>query len=155
MNMYSYINFVYIISPLSFRLSHEIVPGYDFLVNAVWPEIVYCFELIAPVFLYAHGNPDLFHVNYRSTMFFLESFEHCCQVQTSVQRLRKHKSYKSFLNKWNLDVYFQIRFSEIAGKFEKSLSEGFVYEKNAHIEKGMYFHYFKKILWPIYMYFMI
>lgn len=102
--------------------SSEVVPGYDFLVNAVWPEIVACFELIAPVHVYAPGDPQLFHQNYTSSILFLDEFEHYCQVQTSVQRLRKHDCYKKFIDKWNLDVYFQIRFQEIAGKFESCIS---------------------------------
>ena len=47
-----------------------------------------------------------------------------CTSQASVERLRKHRSHVTFLSKWNLSVYFQIRFQEIAGTFETALLEG-------------------------------
>ena len=36
------------------------VPGYDFLVNSVWPEIVRGLEVKLPS-LFNPGNPDAFH----------------------------------------------------------------------------------------------
>lgn len=38
----------------------DIVPGYDFLVNSVWPEIVRGLEEKLPS-LFNPGNPDVFH----------------------------------------------------------------------------------------------
>lgn len=38
----------------------DIVPGYDFLVNSVWPEIVHGLEEKLPS-LFNPGNPDVFH----------------------------------------------------------------------------------------------
>ena len=38
----------------------EVVQGYDFLVNAVWPEIVANIEARTPS-IFAPGNPNLFH----------------------------------------------------------------------------------------------
>ncbi|GBM17950.1 Conserved oligomeric Golgi complex subunit 2 [Araneus ventricosus] len=101
----------------------EIVPGYDFLVNAVWLEIIDAFEYVAPVYLYSLGDPQQFHQNYCSFMMFLDEFEHICGNQTSVSKLREQSSYKEFIQKFNLDVYFQIRFQEIAGTFEHILFE--------------------------------
>ncbi|KAF8785755.1 Conserved oligomeric Golgi complex subunit 2 like protein [Argiope bruennichi] len=101
----------------------EIVPGYDFLVNAVWPEIIEAFQYIAPVYLYSLGDPQQFHQNYCAFMKFLDEFEHICGVQSSVVKLRGQATYKEFIQKFNLDVYFQIRFQEIAGSFERNLFE--------------------------------
>ena len=36
------------------------VPGFDLLINAVWPEIVSAIETRAAV-IFAPGNPDLFY----------------------------------------------------------------------------------------------
>ena len=36
------------------------VRGYDFLVNAVWPEVVQNIEARIPS-IFAPGNPDIFH----------------------------------------------------------------------------------------------
>ncbi|XP_044276650.1 conserved oligomeric Golgi complex subunit 2 isoform X1 [Varanus komodoensis] len=98
------------------------VPGYDFLVNSVWPEIVRGLEVKLPS-LFNPGNPDVFHEKYTVSMDFVRKFERQCGSQASVKRLRLHPSYQSFNDKWNLPVYFQIRFREIAGAFEASLSD--------------------------------
>ena len=49
----------------------DIVPGYDFLVNSVWPEIVRGLEEKLPS-LFNPGNPDVFHevINF-GTYFFI------------------------------------------------------------------------------------
>ncbi|XP_075002509.1 conserved oligomeric Golgi complex subunit 2 isoform X3 [Calonectris borealis] len=100
----------------------DIVPGYDFLVNSVWPEIVHGLEEKLPS-LFNPGNPDVFHEKYTTSMDFVRKFERQCGSQASVKRLRSHPSYHSFNNKWNLPVYFQIRFREIAGALEEALSD--------------------------------
>jgi hypothetical protein len=84
------------------------VRGYDFLVNAVWPEIVYNIEARTPS-IFAPGNPDVFHEKYLISMAFLNQFERQCGSQASVKRLRAHPSYNTFMSKWSLPVYFQIR----------------------------------------------
>ncbi|XP_043932010.1 conserved oligomeric Golgi complex subunit 2 [Protopterus annectens] len=101
----------------------DIVPGYDFLVNSVWPEMVRGLEERLPS-LFSPGNPDVFHEKYIISMDFVKKFERQCGSQASVKRLRSHPAYHNFSNKWNLPVYFQIRFKEIAGSLETVLSEG-------------------------------
>ncbi|XP_003940815.3 conserved oligomeric Golgi complex subunit 2 [Saimiri boliviensis] len=96
------------------------VPGYDFLVNSVWPQIVQGLEEKLPS-LFNPGNPDAFHEKYTISMDFVRRFERQCGSQASVKRLRAHPAYHSFNNKWNLPVYFQIRFREIAGSLEAAL----------------------------------
>ncbi|KAG8583183.1 hypothetical protein GDO81_008309 [Engystomops pustulosus] len=98
----------------------DMVPGYDFLVNSVWPEIARGIEERLPS-LFNPGNPDIFHQKYSISMDFLRKFERQCGSQASVKRLRAHPSYHSFNNRWNLPVYFQIRFKEIAGSLESAL----------------------------------
>ncbi|XP_024621361.1 conserved oligomeric Golgi complex subunit 2 isoform X2 [Neophocaena asiaeorientalis asiaeorientalis] len=98
------------------------VPGYDFLVNSVWPEIVRGLEEKLPS-LFNPGNPDAFHQKYTISMDFVRTFERQCGSQASVKRLRAHPAYQSFNNKWNLPVYFQIRFREIAGSLEAALTD--------------------------------
>lgn len=45
---------------LSYSEKGNTVPGYDFLVNSVWPEIVRGLEEKLPS-LFNPGNPDTFH----------------------------------------------------------------------------------------------
>ncbi|XP_053567151.1 conserved oligomeric Golgi complex subunit 2 [Bombina bombina] len=101
----------------------DMVPGYDFLVNSVWPEITHGLEEKLPS-LFSPGNPDIFHQKYTISMDFVRRFEQQCGSQASVKRLRAHPSYHSFNNKWNLPVYFQIRFKEIAGRLESAFLGG-------------------------------
>uniref|UniRef100_A0A3Q3MYP8 Conserved oligomeric Golgi complex subunit 2 n=1 Tax=Mastacembelus armatus TaxID=205130 RepID=A0A3Q3MYP8_9TELE len=86
----------------------DIVPGYDFLVNSVWPEIIRAIEERL-AYLFNPGNPDIFYERYSVSMEFVRKFERQCSSQGSVKRLRVHPSYTSFHNKWNLPVYFQLR----------------------------------------------
>ncbi|XP_008844006.1 conserved oligomeric Golgi complex subunit 2 [Nannospalax galili] len=100
-----------------------VVPGYDFLVNSVWPEIVRGLEEKLPS-LFNPGDPDGFQQKYTISMDFVRRFERQCGSQASVKRLRAHPAYHNFNNKWNLPVYFQIRFREVAGSLEAALTDG-------------------------------
>ena len=79
-----------------------------------------------------HSNPNelaLMPLNcslqrYTTSMTFLNNFEQTCGSIASVRRLRAHPSYNTFLSKWSLPVYFQIRFQEIAGSLEAELGTG-------------------------------
>ncbi|KAL4237416.1 Conserved oligomeric Golgi complex subunit 2 [Mactra antiquata] len=104
--------------------SSDAVRGYDFIVNSVWPEVVSNIEAKTSS-IFAPGNPNIFHAKYLISMEFLVKFERLCGSQASVKRLRDHPSYHTFINKWSLPVYFQIRFQEIAGGFESSLFTAF------------------------------
>ncbi|XP_036980635.1 conserved oligomeric Golgi complex subunit 2 [Acanthopagrus latus] len=103
----------------------DTVPGYDFLVNSVWPEMIKGIEERL-AYLFNPGNPDIFYERYSASMEFVRKFERQCSSQASVKRLRVHPSYTSFHNKWNLPVYFQLRYKEIAGCLENAISEGLV-----------------------------
>lgn len=110
----------------------DTVPGYDFLVNSVWPEMIRAIEERLSS-LFNPGNPDVFYAvcgrlqpdrfrgssasaspvallqRYSVSMEFVRKFERQCSSQASVKRLRGHPSYTSFHSKWNLPVYFQLR----------------------------------------------
>uniref|UniRef100_A0A3B4CEW1 Conserved oligomeric Golgi complex subunit 2 n=1 Tax=Pygocentrus nattereri TaxID=42514 RepID=A0A3B4CEW1_PYGNA len=101
----------------------DIVPGYDFLVNSVWPEVIKGVEGRMS-FLFNPGNPDTFYERYCISMDFVRKFERQCGSQASVKRLRAHASYQSFHNKWNLPVYFQLRYKEIAGYLDNAITDG-------------------------------
>lgn len=60
---------------------------------------------------------------YSETLKFLINLEKKCVKPEIVSSLKEHAQYKQFLKKWNLPVYFQIRFQEIAGSAESVLYE--------------------------------
>ncbi|XP_041969831.1 conserved oligomeric Golgi complex subunit 2 [Aricia agestis] len=93
---------------------------YRFLVNCFWCEVENRLEVnMASIF--APGNPQLFYKRYKESMHFVKKIEELCDKNESVYLLRQTVEYKNFLRRWNLPVYFQIRFQEIAGGFESCL----------------------------------
>jgi len=60
---------------------------------------------------------------YTATLEFLTKLEAEYGTPNTLATLRDHPQYKDFLKKWNLPVYFQIRFQEVAGSVETVLVE--------------------------------
>ncbi|XP_034833790.1 conserved oligomeric Golgi complex subunit 2 [Maniola hyperantus] len=102
---------------------------YRFLVNCFWCEVESRLEVnLASIF--APGNPQLFYRRYSESMNFVRKLEGYCSAKEMVKLLHETPEYKSFLRRWNLPVYFQIRFQEIAGGFEASLKSSATLQSN-------------------------
>ncbi|XP_072930132.1 conserved oligomeric Golgi complex subunit 2 [Epargyreus clarus] len=102
---------------------------YSFLVNCFWWEVESRLEVnLASIF--APGNPQLFYRRYSESMQFVKKIEDLCSDRETVKALHETSEYKSFQRRWNLPVYFQIRFQEIAGGFESSLKPTLTLEKS-------------------------
>lgn len=99
---------------------------FDFLINSFWTEVEQRIELNMNS-IFAPGNPDQFHQKFTSTLTFLDRIE---KYAINPSTFKKHPQYKSFMVKWNLMVYFQIRFQEIGAIIEsvcsKNLNQLFV-----------------------------
>ncbi|OAD54822.1 Conserved oligomeric Golgi complex subunit 2 [Eufriesea mexicana] len=91
------------------------VKGFNFLVNSFWIDVEEKINQYVKC-IFAPGDPILFHS-------FLEKLENECVTSESLIALKENSQYKNFLKKWNLPVYFQIRFQEIASKIETILTE--------------------------------
>ncbi|XP_057315656.1 conserved oligomeric Golgi complex subunit 2-like isoform X3 [Hydractinia symbiolongicarpus] len=102
----------------------QIVKGFNFLLNSVWVELVHAFEEKLPL-IFSPGNPDVFLRRYKIMMKFLDEFEDRCVSADSFKNLRIHPTFNSFMIKWSLPVYFQIRFQEIGGKIEVAVHDPF------------------------------
>ncbi|XP_055677257.1 conserved oligomeric Golgi complex subunit 2 [Lutzomyia longipalpis] len=97
------------------------IKGYDFFLNSFWVEVEKRLEShMASIF--APGNPDAFYAKYRSTVQFLDQLERVLSSPEAIEKFRGHPQYKCFQTRWNLPVYFQIRFQEIAGAVEGACS---------------------------------
>ncbi|XP_015120284.1 conserved oligomeric Golgi complex subunit 2 [Diachasma alloeum] len=96
--------------------------GFNFVVNSYWIEVEEKIELRLKS-IFAAGNPDLFHQRYKETLDYLKRMESHCSSPRILSELRAHPLYLQFLKKWNLPVYFQIRFQEIAGSVEQTLGQ--------------------------------
>lgn len=92
-----------------------LVKKFRFLVYCFWCEVESRLEVnLASIF--APGNPQIFYQRYNESMQFVKKLEERCAQTETVKLLRNTAEYKSFQRRWNLPVYFQIRFQEIAGK---------------------------------------
>lgn len=101
---------------------------YNFLVNCFWCEVESRLELnLSSIF--APGNPKIFYSRYNDSMGFISKLEGYCDKEMFLL-LKNTNEYKSFVKRWNLPVYFQIRFQEIAGSFETHLQNGPTLENN-------------------------
>lgn len=88
--------------------------GYKFAINSFWNELERRLETnMASIF--APGNPDMFYQKYLSTLDFLNDVE---RLIGDPETFRNNSNYKNFQIRWNLPVYFQIRFQEIGGAIE-------------------------------------
>lgn len=91
-----------------------LVKKYKFLVNCFWCEVENRLEVnLASIF--APGNPQIFYKRYSESIQFIRKLEGYCSAD-DVKLMHETSEYKSFQRRWNLPVYFQIRFQEIAGK---------------------------------------
>jgi len=98
---------------LAFVGSH-VAKDFNFLTNSLFPEIVDKFEENLS-HCFSAGNPEKFVVNYRHSMHFLDEFEGLFHYAETLESFRNScDQYHTFVNRWNLAVYYQIRFQEIA-----------------------------------------
>lgn len=94
------------------------IKGYNFLFNSFWFAIEERLETnLSSIF--APGNPDNFYQKYKCSLEFLIRIEMIIDDDELVEQFHQTKQYKNFQKRWNLPVYFQIRFQEIATNFEK------------------------------------
>lgn len=66
--------------------------------------------------------------NYTLISSFISKLEALCPTLPHLQYFRSHASFQTFTKRFQLPVYFQLRFKEIATKVERSLdsSTGFL-----------------------------
>lgn len=94
------------------------IKGYNFLFNSFWCAIEEKLETnLSSIF--APGDPQNFYQKYKCTLEFLTRIEMIIDDHELLEQFHQHQQYKQFQMRWNLPVYFQIRFQEIATSLEK------------------------------------
>jgi len=97
--------------------------GFNFLENSYWPEVVE--QWLATLTQISSASlPSSFHSSYTTSLAFLTSVEEHCRSEESLEKLRGSQATSAFLAAWNLPLYFQIRFQEVARPLEE------VFDKN-------------------------
>jgi len=104
------------------NLTRKSVKGFHFLSNSVFSALC---ELVASNIpeIFAVGLPDLFHKNYTVCVEFLDKFETFFASKSELAAFRSSDAHKAFMKRWNVQVYFGLRFQDIASKMEAAYSQ--------------------------------
>ncbi|KAK0226128.1 oligomeric golgi complex component, COG2-domain-containing protein [Armillaria fumosa] len=96
--------------------------GFNIMANVVWDEFGRAIMDELGGFIFSAGKPDVFRKNHEITQAFVRSLEFLAPSVHSVESMRAHSVYSTFERRWQLPVYFQMRWKEIVTKLEDSLS---------------------------------
>ncbi|KIK99406.1 hypothetical protein PAXRUDRAFT_822754 [Paxillus rubicundulus Ve08.2h10] len=110
------------ISPSGIETEIHTGEGFDLMANVIWPEVGQAImdELGSVVF--AAGKPDEFLKRHAATQAFIRALEFIAPSTESVQAMRSHLVFIMFNRRWQLPIYFQLRWKDIIGKLEDCLS---------------------------------
>jgi hypothetical protein len=100
-------------------------PGLDLICNSVWRPIhqALCSRLSS---IFAPGIASILHANYVTSMAFLHDLTTLIGPSNQAAlhaRLQAHSVTKDFYSKWNLPVYFHLRFSEVSSSIDHALAQ--------------------------------
>lgn len=91
------------------------------LESIYWPELSQSFTERLGHHLFFVGRLDDFHRNYTTTQRFLDSVERLAPSRRAARAWRSSPAYLSFTKRWQLSVYFQMRFREVVSGYEQGL----------------------------------
>lgn len=92
----------------------------DVLGNAIWKPLQ---EILVKKhsIIFQAADPDRFHQSYCISMRFLTLLEdHFCGTTPMKIRFRCHESVVEFKEKWNVEVYYQLRYNQLSSQVEQS-----------------------------------
>ncbi|CAA7261620.1 unnamed protein product [Cyclocybe aegerita] len=103
----------------------DLEKGFHIMSGVVWDELGRAIMDEIGTVVFAAGQPNEFRKNYETTQAFIRSLELLAPSRQSVEAMRSHPVYHAFERRWQLPVYFQLRWKEIAGALEEALSARF------------------------------
>ncbi|KZS98509.1 COG complex component [Sistotremastrum niveocremeum HHB9708] len=104
------------------KIEQRVDGGYQILAHVVWEEIGRAvLDDLGPT-MFAVGKPDEFRQNYVTAHSFIAALESMALSQSSLEALRSHPISQTFEKRWQLPVYFQLRWKEIAVTLDDALS---------------------------------
>lgn len=108
------------------RINRECGSHFDFIVNSIFPELTHCLETSSQMIFYA-GDPDVFHQRYSAWLKFIDELENL-----TTKSLKTSTTYQEFSARWDLVVYYQIRFQDISTSIETVLlNQSFEFNQQA------------------------
>ncbi|KAH7926725.1 COG complex component [Leucogyrophana mollusca] len=96
--------------------------GFEIMANVVWAEIGRAIMDELGNIVFAAGNPDEFRKHHATTQAFIRALELLAPSTQSIQSMRSHPVYSAFNRRWQLQVYFQLRWKDIITRLEESLA---------------------------------
>ncbi|XP_066385605.1 conserved oligomeric Golgi complex subunit 2-like [Miscanthus floridulus] len=97
---------------------------FDFLGNSILKEVLSAIQKGKPG-AFSPGKPKEFLRNYKASLGFLDFLEGYCLSKSAVTKFRSEPAYTDFMRQWNVGVYFSLRFQEIAGGLDSTLTNTF------------------------------
>ncbi|CAN1802306.1 Conserved oligomeric Golgi complex subunit 2 [Linum perenne] len=94
---------------------------FNFLANSILKEVLSAIQKGKPD-AFSPGRPLEFLRNYKSSFDFLAYLEGYCPSRSAATKFRTEAVYVEFMKKWNIGVYFSLRFQEIAGGLDSALA---------------------------------
>ncbi|OMO52866.1 COG2 complex component [Corchorus capsularis] len=94
---------------------------FDFLANSILKEVLSAIQKGKPG-AFSPGRPKEFLKNYKSSLDFLAYLEGFCPSRAAATKFRSEPVYVEFMKQWNVNVYFTLRFQEIAGALDSALA---------------------------------
>ncbi|KAG8951414.1 hypothetical protein FRC04_006185 [Tulasnella sp. 424] len=95
--------------------------GFEIMANVIWAEIGRSIMEELGSVVFSAGNPSEFQKNYTITNNFITALEHLAPSVHAVEMMREHPIYNAFQRRWQLPVYFQLRWKEIVGSLEDNI----------------------------------
>ncbi|KAI0335101.1 COG complex component [Cubamyces sp. BRFM 1775] len=97
-------------------------PGFEIMANVVWAEIGRALMDELGSVIFAAGKPDEFRKHHETTQAFIRALEFLAPSVASVEAVRRHIVFAAFERRWQLPVYFQLRWKEIVARLEEALA---------------------------------
>ncbi|KAG6832592.1 hypothetical protein H0H92_014428 [Tricholoma furcatifolium] len=95
---------------------------FNILANVIWEEFGRALVDELGGIIFASGRPDEFRKNLELSQAFIRSLEYLAPSARSVKAMRAHPTYVAFEQRWQLPVYFQLRWKEIITPLEDLLT---------------------------------
>lgn len=91
--------------------------GFNFIINSFWLEVDRQLRENLPN-LTAPGNPDVFQKRFKETWQFFTEIARKCD---NIRLLQTNKTFQEHIKRFNLPVYFEIRFQQIVTHLEEEI----------------------------------
>ncbi|CAL1707275.1 unnamed protein product [Somion occarium] len=109
-------------APSKSQTSQDKDSKFEIMANVVWAELGKAIMEELGHVVFAVGKPDEFRKHHETTQAFIRSLEFLAPSVQAVKAMRAHPIYNAFERRWQLPVYFQLRWKEIVIKLEESLA---------------------------------